>query len=211
MYPKASSPLLMHVFDDYPVMPRKIMIVGQETHCWAGTMKDQLSLSRLLRAYKKFEYGNHYVKNGKPPRLLTSPFWNFSRSLFHALNNHHSGVTRRTTGFLWTNISKFDEDGTTPTWELQQQNEESFALLKQEIAITKPDIVLFLTGKKYDYWIDRVFSPADDEILKNGLLYKLTTADGSLPIAFKTEHPRTLCTQKKYSTVMTELLKAVDK
>jgi|GEM_PF-394154 len=172
-------------------------------------MERRLSLSDLFDEYKKFEYGNHYVKGERPPRLLTSPFWNFSRSVFYELNKHCQGVNRRTTGFLWTNISKFDEGATTPNQNLQAKNERGFYLLKEEIRITKPDLVVFLTGSKYDYWIDKVFAPAKEDMLGDGTLWKLTATDDSLPVAFKTEHPRTMCARKTYRTVLNELLKTV--
>lgn len=66
-------------------------------------------------------------------------------------------------------------------------------MLKAEIAILKPDVVVFLTGSKYDERINTVFKPERETILPDGYLYRLSTSDGSLPPhTFQTKHPRTL-------------------
>jgi hypothetical protein len=188
-----SAPLLMHVFDDYVAMEQKILFVGQETHSW-GKMKDETSVRLLQAKYRDFNLGKsaHYF-NDKPLRYLRSPFWNFNRSVFHGCNRANLSVTRKTNGFLWTNISKFDCNSTTPSPTLQESNLEGFELLKAEIAILKPDVVVFLTGSKYDSRIDAVFNPMRETILPDGYLYQLSTTDGSLPVrTFQTKHPRTL-------------------
>jgi hypothetical protein len=188
-----SAPLLMHVFDDYVTMDQKILFVGQETHSW-GQMKDETSVQLLQAKYQGFNLGKSADYGDKKPfRYLRSPFWNFNRSVFHGCNFANPSVTRNTNGFLWTNISKFDCNSTTPSPTLQESNLEGFELLKAEIAILKPDVVVFLTGSKYDGRIDAVFNPMRETILPDGYLYQLSTTDGSLPVrTFQIKHPRTL-------------------
>ncbi|KQS27021.1 uracil-DNA glycosylase family protein [Dyadobacter sp. Leaf189] len=188
-----SAPLLMHVFDEYCAMENKILFVGQETHSW-GQMNLKPSPEDLLTKYREFNLGKTAdYGDGKPFRYLRSPFWNFNRSLFYKGNWQNSEVTNKTNGFLWTNISKFDCKSTTPSEELQNRNEKGFELLKAEIAILKPDVVVFLTGSKYDERINKVFNPVRETILPEGYLYQLSTSDGSLaPRTFQTKHPRTL-------------------
>lgn len=199
---KVSSPLLMHTFDEYQIMDKKIMVVGQETHSWCGSMTNKMTIDNLLKAYEDFELGKHADYNdGRKPRYLKSPFWNFSRSLFYSLNGHNSFVERGTNGFLWTNISKFDYHSSTPSLDLQERNMSGFSLLKTEINITRPDIVVFLTGTKYDARIASVFGGENIELESGVPLYRIQTTDGSLPrMTFKTEHPRTLCQHKKYKS-----------
>ena len=80
-----------------------------------------------------------------------------------------------------------------PSNKLQDRNKPGFELLKAEISILKPDVVVFLTGSKYDHRIDEVFKPTRESILPDGYLYRLSTSDGSLPPrTFQTKHPRTL-------------------
>jgi hypothetical protein len=188
-----SAPLLMHVYDEYVTMDRKILFVGQETHSW-GQMNLKPTITDLLTTYQKFNLGKSAdYRDGKPLRYLRSPFWNFNRSVFSGCNSADPSVTRNTNGFLWTNISKFDCNSTTPSDDLQSRNAEGFELLKAEIAILKPDVVVFLTGSKYDERINTVFKPERETILPDGYLYRLPTSDGSLPPhTFQTKHPRTL-------------------
>ncbi len=193
-----SAPLLMNVFPDYEKMEKKVLVVGQETHSWEK-MNFNLTLEELQVIYENFNLGKPVaLRDGKRLRYLTSPFWNFSRTLFHNLNKANLEVTRKTNGFLWTNISKFDCNSTTPDHELQKRNTAGFHLLKTEISILKPDVVVFLTGTKYDCWINDVFNPQREIILSEGYLTKLSVADGSLPpLTFQTKHPRTLIGSKK--------------
>jgi len=188
-----SALLLMHVFKEYSMMDNKIFFVGQETHSW-GQMNLKPSPEELLNKYRDFNLGKSADDcDGKPSRYLRSPFWNFNRNLFFQGNWRNSEVTNKTNGFLWTNISKFDCNSTTPSYELQERNKAGFELLKAEIAILKPDVVVFLTGYKYDHCIDEVFKPTHETILPDGYLYRLSTSDGSLPpCTFQTKHPITL-------------------
>ena len=190
-----SAPLLMHVFDDYIDMDKKIMFVGQETHGW-GEMTKKPSVKVLQKMYEDFDLGKHAdYGDGKKPRYLRSPFWNFNRSIFHRVN----AVDRKKSGFLWTNISKFDQKQTTPPQELQSLNYSGFRLLEEEISICEPDVVIFLTGEKYDERIKSMFQVADNKIEEDVPLWKVDmTEPNSLSLMLKTEHPRTLCQNEKY-------------
>ncbi|MET7253135.1 uracil-DNA glycosylase family protein [Dyadobacter fermentans] len=211
-----SAPLLMHVYDEYVTMARKILFVGQETHSW-GQMNLKPTVEKLMTTYRRFNLGKAAdYRDGKPLRYLRSPFWNFNRSVFYNCNCDNPSVTRNTNGFLWTNISKFDCNSTTPSHDLQERNKEGFELLKSEIAILKPDIVVFLTGSKYDERINRVFSPMRETLLSDGYLYQLSTGDGALPrLTFQTKHPRTLLGSRRnkmpnrYREVLEKVIEAV--
>ncbi|TDE12915.1 uracil-DNA glycosylase family protein [Dyadobacter psychrotolerans] len=205
--PKTSSPLLMNVPDDYLNMKRKILFVGQETHTWMGDMSKHYNVDELQTCYKNFDLGKNVTfGNSDKPRQLNSPFWNFFRTLFYDLNKEDSSVTPKTSGFLWTNISKFDFNGTTPSKNVQEENAAGFELLKAEIEIVKPDIVIFCTGTKYDDKIKSVFQPTWNNILGGGLLTQLSTTDNSLPeLTFQTKHPRTLCMKRENRKVVEEL------
>lgn len=201
-----SAPLLMHVFEDYARMPRKVLFVGQETHGWDYLAK-QPTVDTLQHMYASFDLGKHAdYGDSKKPRYLRSPFWNFCRSCFHRLNSD-SNVERKTNGFLWTNISKFDSNSTTPHPDLQERNRLGFELLKQELAILQPDVVVFLTGTKYDVWLDELFTLERVPILDDGLLNMLHDSSGVLPqLSFQTKHPRTLSMQRSYQPVLNKLV-----
>ena len=96
----------MDVFDNYEKMEKKVLFVGQETHSW-GQMNLEPTLQELQTNYSNFNLGKSAdYKDNKPLRYLKSPFWNFSRSFFYNINLQNAEVSRKTNGFLWTNISK---------------------------------------------------------------------------------------------------------
>jgi hypothetical protein len=202
-----SAPLLMHVFEDYAQMEKKILFVGQETHGW-GWMKNRSSVDDLQKKYADFALGKSAdYGDGKKPRYLRSPFWNFCRSFFYQVNQTVPDITRKTNGFLWTNISKFDNNATTPDFDLQQLNVTGFELLKQEIAIVQPDIVVFLTGDKYVHWLHKLFKLEYVPILPNSLLARLHDQNQSLPLwIFHTQHPHTLCRTGVYRQVLDAMI-----
>ncbi|WP_461067029.1 uracil-DNA glycosylase family protein [Spirosoma horti] len=204
-----SAPLLMSVFEAYERMERKILFVGQETHSW-GRMDEHASVEALQTKYAAFDLGKSAdYGDGKPNRYLISPFWNFSRAFFYNLNKSAGDVSKKTNGFLWTNIFKFDSNTTTPTFDLQQQNAAGFELLNQEIAILQPDVVVFLTGRKYDHWLDQLYKPERESVNGTDSVWLLHSSTQLLPtLTFQTQHPRTLSMQKSYHSVlasMTEL------
>jgi len=196
----------MHVFEEYTHMATKILFVGQETHGW-GHMNQRPTVEVLQHMYTSFSLGKHSdCEDGKKPRYLRSHFWNFCRSCFHRLNSNND-ITRKTNGFLWTNISKFDSNSATPPYELQLRNKAGFELLKREIAIIQPDVIVFLIGTKYDDWLSHLFKFDAEPVLKGVLLKVLhASKEFSLPLAFQTQHPRTLCVQKAYHAVMIKLV-----
>ena len=173
-------------------MEKKVLFVGQETHSWGQMNSDpKLSVEDLQIMYRNFNLGKSafYEK----PKYLTSPFWNFSRSFFHNLNKQNKDVIRKTNGFLWTNISKFDINGTTPEYKFQKRNTAGFELLKTEIFILKPDVVVFMTGTKYNELIEQLFKPEREIIIENNFLTKLHDKNNLLPpLTFQTMHPGTL-------------------
>jgi hypothetical protein len=101
-------------------------------------------------------------------------------------------VERQTNGFVWTNISKFDGISTTPHLDLQERNRLGFELLKQEFAIIQSNVIIFLTGTKYDVWLAKLFTLNQEPV---NMLYDY---NGLLPrMSSQTKHPLTLVMQKK--------------
>jgi hypothetical protein len=142
-----SCPILMKVHPDIEKVKKRILYVGKETYGWQGTLSDTdcLSVDYLMDEYEKFEFAKNY-----PGR--NSPFWRFIKKVHESINesDHPNGI-------LWTDFSKCDSKGTTPSSELQKLNESGFDLLKDEIKILKPDVIIFLTGWSYENQFQRVF------------------------------------------------------
>lgn len=204
-----SSPLLMNVPDEYQLMKRKILFVGQETHSWMGKMNDKREVETLQTDYKGFDLGKKVIYGKKDfPRQLNSQFWNFIRNYFLGVNlRTDTTISKKTSGFLWTNISKFDYNGGTPTTHQKSNNTLGFSLLKKEVEIERPDIIVFLIGKKYDQDLAKQFCFKENENFKSDYLSILTEEKVKDPILiFKTFHPTYLCRSGKNREVLKQMI-----
>lgn len=95
-------------------------------------------VDRLMSSYEEFAFGKNYHGN-------RSPFWRAFRLL-------QSGTG---TVALWTNIFRFDVDtgsvvGSCSAEEVKAILAAQHGLLRQEIELLAPDVVLFLSGPNYD-------------------------------------------------------------
>jgi hypothetical protein len=120
--------------------PRRLLVVGQETFGWGEDFKPDLDASagveRCLDRYRRFEVGAQYLR---------SPFWVAARWFQEALN-----PAAPPSAFLWTNLCKVDEGQRRPPADVQSLLLERFDLLAEELRLTSPEVVLFLTGPCYD-------------------------------------------------------------
>jgi len=187
-----SYPLLIHAFEEYQESNNKIMVIGQETNGWIGDLDFTLSshdiVVKSIEHYKEFELGNNYYN---------SPFWRFCKKAKSVLTK-----SSNLKEIVWTNLSKFDVDESTPNKDIRNRNKKGYALLKKEISIFKPDIILFLTSWKNDEVLMSIFddvkiSKIDDYSGK----YLSRVVSNDLPVnSFRTYHPRFLPTKKsKYN------------
>lgn len=128
----ASKPLLMEVPDAYHQAPVKLMVVGQQTLGW-GERRD--SLDDLLDEYREFDLGRDCRR---------SHFWQAAHKLHAGLNP--DGPKR---AFLWSNLVKVDQRGHRPEPAMEDAACR-LGLLEREIAITRPDVVIFFTGAYHD-------------------------------------------------------------
>jgi hypothetical protein len=183
----------MKVFPDYEKVRRKILFVGKETYGWIDTMQNSeyLTVDYLMESYEEFCFAKNYSSRG-------SPFWRFVNKLHENVNGPEFP-----TGLLWTNFSKCDSRGTTPGHDLQRANDIGFSMIKDEIKIINPDVVVFITGWSYEYQFQRVFQGLQYATIEENYIYKCNHVD--LPNkTFMTMHPNALNFRKKfYSTLAT--------
>ncbi len=186
---KFSYPLLMKAFPEYDKVKTKILFVGKETYSWYDTMKnsEDLTVDYLMKCYEEFELGNNYYN---------SPFWRFIRIFNSTVNSKEYPK-----GFLWTNFSKCDSDGTTPSYDLQKLNEKGFDLLKDEIRIIKPDVIIFVTGWDYEYEFQRVFAGLTYETIEENYIYKCIH-EFFPDKTFMTMHPNGLNFRGKFNSTL---------
>lgn len=131
------SPLLMRCWEkDYDSAKVKILYCGQETNGWHGYLRPttRQSIEKILDAYEEFNMGRSY----------NSIFWQYVHRIHRIFNPDNNG-------FAWTNIIKFGKsDMGRPDAVVQEAELKYYNLLKQEISILAPDMVIFFTGPNYD-------------------------------------------------------------
>lgn len=181
-----SRPLLMHVPPGYEANSRKLMIVGQETKGW-GTKGVQISVAELMGEYAGFNFGEKYRR---------SPFWVASHALHRALNPDAPARS-----FLWSNLVKVDQNERRPSPEIEEWVAR-LGLLAMEIKVTRPDVVVFFTGPRYDARLEATFP---------GLRFEETGPKISRVIhpelperSFRTYHPGYLRRSKQWG-ILSEL------
>ena len=133
-----ANPLLIKVNEEeYEQSELKIMIFGQETWDWH---KFSTSIKDGMDGYEKFFINENFYKGYKK-----SAFWKGFNYFKKELNTHFKD---KKISYIWNNISKIGRnDGKTGvTSDLRELERNNFNVIKDEIAILKPDVVIFFTG-----------------------------------------------------------------
>ena len=126
----------------YPEAAIRLMVVGQQTKGWENEwMYEDVDTDRfiehLLEAYGDFQLGKDY----HPSRLLET-----SHDLYRRLNP--SGPEN---GFLWDDLVKVDENwGHRPEPDVEELLAGEFDVLRKEIELAEPHVIVFFAGP--DYW-----------------------------------------------------------
>lgn len=157
----------------------KLMVVGQETYGWSQSSNTQDQLD----AYVDFNVGQSYN---------ASPFWNFARKLEDTFDIESFSVA-------WSNLNRFDQNEGSPTDPDVIKTIESFDfILKKEIELLKPDVLVLFTNHKYDSRIEGLYEGVRFEGipgLKENHFMKLVHPE--LPaITIRAPHPKTIRMQK---------------
>ena len=124
------GPFLISPSDLYWTSAVKVAFVGQETHGWSSVEDNQ----DQMQEYVDFNLGEKYY---------SSPFWSVIRKLELSLTNSQFSCA-------WLNLNRFDQEGGAPSNENRIVLSELDFILAEEIKIISPDIVIFLTGPRYD-------------------------------------------------------------
>lgn len=134
-----ANPLLLKVNEnDLENADVKVMIFGQETLGWHrfGT-----PLSDQMNKYEKYYYNTK----------KTNKFWSHGVDFFKKNLTKFYKEQDKTVVYLWNNISKmgrFQEKVGVPKNIRDLERKYFSSIIKEEVEIINPDIIIFLTGNR---------------------------------------------------------------
>jgi hypothetical protein len=154
---KASPPLLVLPHERWKSAKVKLLIVGQETVRWQYNPGEVGDSANPIANFWEFLQAKHGVGAmwslyrwyalGRAYPGLNSPFWRGFRLLSAAINGCEDSA-------LWSNVFKVNVGGSViencKAAEISELRRVQKGLLNQEINILKPDVVVFLSGPRYD-------------------------------------------------------------
>jgi uracil-DNA glycosylase family 4 len=174
----------MNVPNSYFEARKRLMIVGQQTYGWENGNIDE-----LLRCYKAFNFGENYH---------ASPFWNITSKICNIM-----GISRF--AIAWTNLVKCDFREERPPLHLEERIQEAFPVLREEVDILQPDLLIFFTGPAYDERIAKSFKNISFRALDEFSYNTLATVVGpDVPAnTLRTYHPKYLRISGKEADFLT--------
>ena len=149
---KASAPLLLDPHERWLRAEVKLLVVGQETLRWhAGEIRTFHDFSGSTEGVATMRELYRQYRLGRDNPKLNSAFWRGFRTLDGAVNR---AVKPASDSALWTNIFKVNVSGSVMTnctrAEIARIHRAQAGLLRHEIEVLKPDVVVFFTGPRYD-------------------------------------------------------------
>jgi hypothetical protein len=183
---KSTNPLLLKIDEKYANANFKIMVFGQETNYWYSEENEgefHGKIKPIFDLYEDFFLSNDCYSYG-------GQFWNgVSKFVQLAEKEINEEV-----GLVWNNVIKVGKCGKgTPLKSIQEIQFKYFNIIKEEIKILKPDLLVFFSGPNYDYHIEKSFEKLE-KISINGFserqLCELKLS--CLVPAFRTYHPNYL-------------------
>ncbi len=181
---KPTSPLLLLVDNEaeFSSADIRILIFGQETNGWYE-MDD--TIEGISNNYDKFFNGGDCYSYG-------GQFWNGFNRFIKALQEKYPNKTIKP---IWNNIVKIgcnDRKGFPPDY-IYEMERQHFSVIKEELNILKPNIVLFFTGPNYDGIIADNFGKLSYKALTPFSERQISKVqlDG-VAFAFRTYHPNYL-------------------
>ena len=158
---KHTNPLLIKVDEEKLTdADIRIMIFGQETKGWWDKNGFSRTVDEGMGRYKKFYCEQKFYKGYK-----RSAFWKGFRFFQGELNKHYKD---QKISYIWNNISKIGKaNGKTGVLPRIRDIERGFfPVVREEVNIIKPDMIIFLTGPNRDH--DTRFHFPDVEFLSSG-------------------------------------------
>ena len=166
---------------NYEKMKYKILIVGQENNSYGYETEPKKSMLFTL----DFQ-SNRYYDN--------APFFSFPYSFCASINDCDNEKYSKKSYLAWVNLKEFSfETSSKKPLNEKAQNiiDNEYNILEEEIKIINPDIVLFLTGPNYDYYIKAQLNGVEFKTVENYNIRQFARVEHkSLPKnSFRIYHP----------------------
>jgi len=194
----ATHPLLIKVDNRYENADIKVMIVGQETDGWCGSLEDK---KRDVQSVQN-TYFNYLYKNNKK---YNRPFWN--RNNFRYFKEEITKMfPEKEVAFIWNNISKIGKNSRgEPTKKIENLEKKYFDVFEEELKILNPDIIIFRTGSRKIPIEHKRLKPIKDKPVSEVELINYSNT-----IAVRTYHPNARVSEKKrFKKEMLELINSL--
>ncbi len=194
-----SNPLLLSATMNYVDASCRLMVVGQETHSWFGPFvpgptRDRIAA--LQQSYKEFEFGRAYRK---------TPFWRAAHSLRERLVPGSDQDA-----LVWSNLNAFDQFRGR-AWRVERDLAR-LGILRQEVSLLRPDVLVFFTGPSYDALLHTQFPEIKFEPLATFNERELAyVRHPDLPRrAVRLYHPAYLQRTRRFDPVIGEVVRALE-
>ena len=187
----AADPLLISPPTKYLDSDFKIMYFGQEANGWAGSFHDSKGVDHLLDVYDKFA-------NNVGGPAYGGPFWNAIKRLNQSFSKLHV-----LPAFTYNNIIKIGKHRAKglPSEPLLRWQKTWFQVIREEVRILTPDLIVFFTGPRYDKFLQEAFGPLEFfQVGARGIRQLSRVRALGLPAnTFRTYHPNYLWRHDFYS------------
>ncbi|MDO9520296.1 MAG: hypothetical protein Q7L19_08805 [Pseudohongiella sp.] len=147
---KPSDPLLLSINEEaYKQSNLKIMYCGQETFGWGDPSDDKpvlgkKSVDEVISTYDKYFTQGHYKRNEEGKRVFWRAVKKFNKALLTAFPGQNIYP-------IWNNISKIGKaSGKGMNTKIRELEREFFPVFQEELAVLKPDLIIFMTGPYRD-------------------------------------------------------------
>ena len=193
---ECAMPFLLAPTDAYCSSSKKIMILGQETFGWAGELynpEDQ-TIENLMNLYDLFV---------NISRGYNSPFWSFINTIQEEVSID--------TQIIINNVVKIGKRGQTGCDKnINNLIFQHFNILLEEINILKPDMLIFLSGPRYDKYIKTFVGNFELEQMDPSIncrkFAQIKFDNKELPVAYRCYHPRYLRMTRNFDNYLKIIL-----
>lgn len=183
---KPTNPLLLSIDEEeYRNADIRIMFYGQETNSWYDSFNPNMQFTLK-------EYENFYL-SGTAMKGYGGHFWNGINRFKKLFQKKYPD---KKLAFVWNNIIKIGNEARNanrPPAYTYKVEREYFSVIKEEIEILRPDVLLFLTGPNYDSILKDNFGNVEKSTVpgfKQRALVQVMKHSNTN--AFRTYHPRYL-------------------